>query len=275
MQYEMEFKELKRLSSNPKIMADKLPDMNDILRTHNSKVDKLDRKVLIKKIENSRLVYNRKEPILTALKRTFILANKLEDTLDAAKKFNLSRNILIQAYMKEYNEVSKFPLKKLDSFVVDKNRLKRFNMCKWSVRTIDVKDLGVWPSFGGMDRFTTSGNLLDTKEKIMDAIKNTHKFRRPIKPNLPERSLRRFVLEKKHADLIYRFYPIIVTAKGPNTRRIKMDKWARKNLGFGYEITPYDIEDGSHRAMSFAMFGIRKIKCFVGTGLVTDSPSKE
>ena len=266
----MELKELKGLKGKLDITFDNSPEMNEILDSLNTSIDNGDNKRLVKKIENSRHVYNRKEPLSTTLKRTFILANRFEDTLDAAKKFRLYRKILIQAYMREYNEVSKFSLKELDNLIVDKNRLKRLDTCKWSVETIDAKDFGVWPSFGGIDRFTTSGNLLDTKEKIIDIIKNTHKFKRPIKPNLPERSLRRFVLEKKHADLIFKFYPIIVTAKGPNTRRVKMDKWARKNLGFGYKITPFDIEDGSHRAMSFVMFGIRKIKCFVGRGLVVD-----
>ena len=269
----MELNELKGLKGKLDIPFDKSPEINEILNTLNTNIGNGDNKRLVKKIENSRLVYNRKEPLLIALKRIFILANRFEDTLDTAKKFRLDRKILIRTYMKEYNEVSNLSLKELDNFVVDKNRLKRFGTCKWSVETIDAKDLGVWPSFGGMDRFTTSGNLLDAKEKIMDLINNTHKFIWPTKSNLPERSLRRFILEKKHADLIFRFYPIIVTAKGPNTRRVKMDKWARENLGFGYEITPFDIEDGSHRAMSFVMFGIRKIKCFVGSGLITDSPS--
>lgn len=72
--------------------------------------------------------------------------------------------------------------------------------------------------------------------------------------------------------MIFKFYPIVVTAKGPDTRRIRLDSWTRENLGFGYEITKYDIDDGNHRAIAFALFGIKKIKCFVGRGLVTDRP---
>ena len=266
----MKLNQLKKLNENYDILFEEPSNMQEILNSLNNDLDKEDHKALIKKIENSRLIYNRKEPILTALKRVFLLSNKFEDTLDAAKKFKLNRKILIKAYMEEYTKVSKFPLEDLDNFVVDKNRLKRFNKCKWTVETIDAKDIGVWPSMGGMDRFTTSGNLLDTKDKIMDILNNTHKFTWPIEPNLPDRSLRRFILEKKHADLIFKFYPIIVTASGPNTRRVKYDKSCRKNFGFGYEITPFDIEDGSHRAVSFVMFGIRKIKCFVGKGLIAD-----
>lgn len=224
---------------------------------------------LVKKIENSHILYNRKESILMAVKRNFILSNKFEDTLDSAKKFKLNRSILIQAYMKEFEEVSKYTQKELDENIKDKIRLKRFNLCKWNVERIDANDLGVWPSFGGIDHFTTSGNLLDTKAKIEDLLNNTHQFTWPIKPNLPQKSIIRFILEKKHADLIYRFYPIIVTARGPNTRRVKANMRYQK-FGFNYKIAPFDIEDGNHRAVAFVMFGIRKIKCFVGRGLVTD-----
>ncbi len=253
-------------------MFDRSLNLKDILSNIYVKTKTRDHNILLRKIENSRLIYNRKEPIIISLKKAFILANKFEDTLDSIKKFKLKRELLIKSYMKEYKKVSKYSIKKLDSLIVDNNRLKRFNACKWSIETINVKDLGVWPSLGGIDQFTTCGNLLDTKEKIIDLIKNTHKFTWPIKHILPYKSLSRFILEEKHADLIFRFYPIIVTAKGPNTRRVNADRITRKKLGLGYKITPYDIEDGNHRATAFALFGIRKIKCFVGRGLVTDMP---
>lgn len=263
---------LKQLKENHGMMVNPPVNYGQFLCNIHTKINKVDHRALLRKIEKSRFIYKRKEPIIIALKKAFILANKLEDTLDSAKKFKLKRKILIQAYMEEYRKVSKYSIKKLDHFIVDKTRLKRINACKWSVETIDVKDLGVWPSFGGIDQFTTCGNLLDTKEKIIDLIKNTHKFKWPIKPNLPDKSLSRLALEEKYADFIFRFYPIIVTAKGPDTRRVQAGRLAKKQLGFGYKITPYDIEDGNHRATAFALFGIRKIKCFVGRGLVTDTP---
>lgn len=74
--------------------------------------------------------------------------------------------------MDEYKKV-KYPREKLDHFIIDKHRLKRFNLCKWSVESIDVRDLGVWSSFGGTDKFTTQGNLVDTKDKILSLIKKT------------------------------------------------------------------------------------------------------
>lgn len=268
----MKSKQLLELKMNSDLMFDRSLNLKEILSSIYAKTKSRDHKVLLRKIENSKLIYNRKETVIIALKKAFILANKFEDTLDSVKKFKLDRKLLIKAFMKEHRKVSKYSIKKLDRFIVDDNRLKRFNACKWTIETINAKDLGVWPSFGGIDPFTTCGNLLDTKDKIIDLIKNTHKFKWPIKSNLPDKSLSRLVLEEKHADLIFRFYPIIVTAKGPNTRRVNADRTTRKQLGFGYKITPYDIEDGNHRATAFALFGIKKIKCFVGRGLVTDRP---
>lgn len=225
---------------------------------------------MVKKIENSRLIYNRKEPIKVALKKTYILANMLEDTIDLSEKTKLNRAFLIEQYKAHHEVVSKYSTKKLNSLIEDKSRLKRFEKCKWTVESVDVKDLGHWPCLGGIDHFTTSGNVLSAKDKIIDLLTDGNKFEWPTKPSLPDQPLARFILEVRYADFIYKHYPIIVTAKGSNTRRVTADKVGREKFGLGYTITPYDIEDGNHRATSLTLFGLRRIRCFVGRGLVTD-----
>ncbi|MBW2974647.1 hypothetical protein KY366_02920 [Candidatus Woesearchaeota archaeon] len=229
---------------------------------------------LVERIENSGIIYNKREPPSIAVKRSFVMANKMKDKLGLDKRFDISRSLFIRAYREIYREISGYSEKELDSKIKDKTRLKRINLCSWTVRIIDTKNIGVWPAFGGIDHFTTCGNLLETGAKINDLIHKTHRFQWPKKsrPNLKENRISKLISIRKHADIIYRLFPIILTEKGLRTRRVNANEWAKENLGFGYKITQFDIEDGNHRAMSYSMFGIRKIRCFVGTGLVTDSP---
>jgi hypothetical protein len=257
---------------NKGIMLSTTVNYKEVLYNLHTRTRKTGHRALLKKIENSRIIYNRKEPIITAMKKAFILANRLEDTIDSSKKYILNRKMLLKEYMSEHMEVSAFSSKKLDGLFKDKHRRGRFNACRWTVETIDIKDLGVWPCFGGIDHFTTCGNLPCTIKRIIELIKNNGKAKWPVKPILPDKALARFILEEKHADLIYKYYPIIVTAKGPKTRRVNVDRQVRNKFGFGYKITPYDIEDGNHRATALALFGLKKLKCFVGRGLVSDRP---
>ena len=80
----------------------------------------------------------------------------------------------------------------------------------------------------------------------------------------------------QYANLLYQLFPIIITEKGENTRRVRENQNPEvKNKGISYSITEYDIEDGSNRAVVFAILGIKKVECFVGKGLQDSSPPQE
>ncbi|MBU0628521.1 MAG: hypothetical protein KKC75_04985 [Nanoarchaeota archaeon] len=270
---QQELAELKQLKERFKILISKDITWDNNLSGFNDQIEQFHRD-LVDRIENSGIIYNKREPQLIAVKRSFVMADRLKDKLGLDKCFDIDRSLFIRAYREVYREISGYSELELDREIKDKIRLKRINLCRWTVEMVDTKDMGVWPKFGSIDHFTTCGNLLETGTKINDLIHGTHKFQWPetTKPNLPEERIAKFISIRKHADIIYKLFPIILTEKGPRTRRVNANKWAKENLGFGYKVTQFDIEDGNHRAMAYSMFGIRRIRCFVGTGLTTDSP---
>ena len=72
----MKFNQLKRLKEVYDTIPKESPNANEILSNLDNDIDNNDHKALLRKIENSRIVYNQKEPIVIAMKRAFLLANK-------------------------------------------------------------------------------------------------------------------------------------------------------------------------------------------------------
>lgn len=78
-----------------------------------------------------------------------------------------------------------------------------------------------------------------------------------------KKKISKYTSIRKHADIIYRLFPIILVENGFRADYINLGGDI-KEAGIKYTKTKYDIDDGNHRAISFAMFGITEIKCFVG-----------
>lgn len=270
---QQELAELKQLKVRFRILISKDIARDNDLSGFNNQIEQFHRD-LVNRIENSGIIYNKREHASIAVKRSFVMSNRMKNTLGLDKRFDIERSLFIRVYREIYREISGYSESELDREIKDKTRLRRINLCRWAVGMVDTKNIGVWPEFGGIDHFTTCGNLLETGAKINDLIHGTHKFQWPetSKSNLPGKRIAKFISIRKHADIVYRLFPIILTEKGSRTRRVNANMWAKENLGFGYKVTQFDIEDGNHRAMAYSMFGIRKIRCFVGTGLTTDSP---
>jgi len=233
---------------------------------------------LVAKISSSELIYNKKEPLPIAVKRYHVLANEVKKKFPKYgeggvkdQHIGLSREEFVALYRKTYAEVAAFSEQRLDSLMVDMEvpgrkvlpeRLERLkNTKRWAVEVIDIKDIGVWPCFGGVDHIFTTGNLADTVKQIR---RSEHK--------LPEKISVKLQSIMSYADIIYRLFPIILTQKGRETRRIQANRYLRENNPtIRYLETKYDVMDGSHRAVAYALTGIKKIKCFVGYGLEKDT----
>ena len=237
----------------------------------------------IKKIQNSKLIYNKREDLKVAIKRNFVLANIFKDRLPVRKPglkpgndyVTIPRDEMIRLYRQCYIEVSKMSEKDLDGHIIEPNyidRWRRFGDANWDVETIDIKDMGVWPRYDSSDHFITYRNVPDTAKKIKDFILgNTHDWPSiETQPPVPEKAINKAYSIRRYADIIYRLFPIIITERGKDTRRIRINAKGMTG-GYRYEVTPYDVDDGSNRIVAFALMGIKKIKCFVGRGLDYDS----
>ena len=217
----------------------------------------------------------------------------------------LARDQFIRLYREVYVDVGKLPQERIKELVYhpenigkaqDKNRIWRFQTAKWTVKNIHIKDMGVWPAMGETDIFTTSGNLPDTAIKIFTILHGKAKeqplssrFRYPnriikgiinkmpllkvnewppkVKPHIPDDLINSIYSIRHYADIIYRLFPIIIMQRGKLTRRVIKNNETKKQFGFSYKVTKYDIDDGSHRALAFALLGIKRLKCFVGSSL--------
>jgi len=246
--------------------------------------------VVISKIGSSSLIYRKNEDIKLAMMRYFVLADQFKKALSEKLGIEeawhyvlpLPRDQFIRLYREVYPDVASFEPERVMELVYspekigkgpDKSRVWRFKNTAWTVRTIHIKNIGVWPSFGGTDNFTTSGNLPDTARKIKMILHGkVSEWPSTVKPHIPDKIIHSIYSIRHYADIIYRLFPIVLTEKGKATRRARENKKARERYGFDYSITKYDIEDGDHRAVAFALMGIKKIKCFVGVGLNSDRP---
>jgi hypothetical protein len=239
----------------------KISNLDEQLKAHHNN--------LIEKIQNSEVIHQigAGSNVRLSVKRYYVLANMVRDELDLDNVFLTDRSLLISTYRRLFEEVSTYPESKVDEIIGEwQPRLDAFNKLKWSFKKIDISQMGVWPKMGDLDSFTTSGNLPDTAKKIKAFSNNSSEFRWPDSspPNIQADKIMKFKSIIRNVDTIYKLFPIIITQSC--SRRPDENVYNGDSLGFNFEVTPYDIDDGCHRAVGFAMSGVKEVMCFVGKG---------
>ena len=237
-------------------------------------------KELVKEVKNYRFLYTSEDAVkqFLAVKRAFITANDTKNKLDLDNNFNLGRSRFIGAYRRIFAQVKEYSDDKLNREVGWHPRINLYKECKWTVETVHIRDMGVWHGAGGIQHFFTSGNLVETAKKLNYYIYGKGNVEWP--DDIPRRLFKKPSILKKdykkehkkiskynsirqHADIIYQLFPIILIENGFRAEYID-GGWDIKKAKIKYTKTKYDVDDGNHRAISFAMFGITEIKCFVG-----------
>lgn len=124
----------------------------------------------------------------------------------------------------------------------------------WELRKINLKDCGVWPKMGSLPHQATQGNLIDTVNYIKPLLKNKNRltYQTSVVLYLEEMM--------KHAEIINKYFPIIVLEDGVIRQlKLRKEKFRKK-----YKKCKYDIDDGCHRAVAFALLGKKQITAYVG-----------
>ncbi len=123
----------------------------------------------------------------------------------------------------------------------------------WELQEISLEDCGVWPGMGGLPYEFTQGNVVETAKLIQNLLDDKNKLTYKTSKVLYIEEL------KDVAVLIAKYFPIIV-----------LEDNVIRNNKFGDKKTPlhkkckYDIDDGNHRAIAYALLGIKTIPALVG-----------
>jgi hypothetical protein len=111
----------------------------------------------------------------------------------------------------------------------------------WDIDVVQLKDVGVYPRFGGFSSEVSQGSVLDTAE----AVEATSE--------LPEKVAKL----REMSDVwmtILKFLPPILVPGG-----------ILRSEERGYDVLKWTCDDGNHRLVSAAMAGAKEAVCFVGT----------
>lgn len=224
---------------------------------------------------NLRLVVKTHHVVADQFKTKLLDRPGIEPPWDSV--LTISRENFIDFYEQVYEWASKLEEKELDNLVYnpyladkgpDMSRLWRYNNAKWSIETIPLAEIGVWPRYFGVDHSLTTGNVVETAKGIEEYLESNKGD-----SMVPQKAIDKARSMVEYADLLFQLFPLIILESGENTRRVienrnpevtQLDLFRTKEK---YIITPYDTEDGAGRAVAFALSGVKEVRCLVGGGL--------
>lgn len=243
----------------------------------------------VKKIPLDDIVFNTRDNNLKlAVKTHHAFADRFKSKLDGRpgiefpwdSVLSISRKEFIDFYGQVYEWADNLKEEELDRWVYnpclpdkgpDMSRLWRYNNAAWSIETVPLKEIGVWPRYFEVDHFLTTGNVIETAKGIEEYLKSNR-----ADDMVTQKAINKAKSMIKYGDLIFQLFPLILIEAGENTRRAienKNDEVQRR--GLVYQPTKYDTEDGAGRAVDLALSGIKEARCFVGRGLQEAYPSKD
>jgi hypothetical protein len=130
----------------------------------------------------------------------------------------------------------------------DEAREQYLRYLSWSLEKIPLKDMGVYPQFGGFPLEWGHGTVLDTARALATGV--------------TEAAKRHSVLSMTDQWMtVLKFLPPILVQGGI----------LRGKHPTVYTPTKWDIDDGNHRLVAAAIGGAREAICFVGKRRSTDS----
>lgn len=129
----------------------------------------------------------------------------------------------------------------------DEVRAKYLDAQEWSIETVPLSEIGVYPKFSGFSDEKCQGNVLETAEAVQEG------------DELPEKVNKLIEMADIWSTIIKFLPPILVP--GGTVRGRHED----------YEQTKWDIDDGNHRLVAAAIAGATEAVCFVGKSSVKEA----
>lgn len=180
------------------------------------------------------------------VKRCFVAGEKGKERLQG-KTGNAFQTILAEIE-KEVLDMSEF---ELDCAITWPPRLRKYNELVWHFEECSIDDIGVWYGAGGLPADWCIGSVQDTAECVLKGLKE---IARISKYGRDKRAVNNLPAILEVVDIILNnrlLAPIVVPGgtwrPSPPCRKMKGD-----------------IDDGSLRAVAFAVKGYEKFNAYVG-----------
>ncbi|MEX0935219.1 MAG: hypothetical protein WDZ70_02755 [Candidatus Paceibacterota bacterium] len=194
--------------------------------------------------------------VLDVIKAFYIGDELLQDIFDVDQKYTKKEiEAELGGMIKKVDDISQ---RKLLGYHLD-NCLIRFDNyynSTWEKKEIPLSDCGVWPQMGELPAEATHGSVIDTADYIRPYLKDKNK--------LTLKMSRVLYIEEmmKYAEIILKYIPIIVIEDGVirQNKITSQTEVERKR----YKKCKYDIDDGNHRALAYALLGKETIPAYVG-----------
>ncbi len=170
---------------------------------------------------------------------------------------NLTKAALTKKLEKVKKQADKLTPKQLFNDPLDNYHARYDNYVNssWELKTISLADCGVWPAMGGLPKEMTYGSVTDTAQQLLPYLEDKTKLTVEVAKVLYIERL------KEYAELITEYIPLVVM-EGGVIRHMKLYKDESQKK---FKKTKYDIDDGNHRAIAYALLGKKEIVALVGT----------
>ncbi|MEX0935211.1 MAG: hypothetical protein WDZ70_02715 [Candidatus Paceibacterota bacterium] len=194
--------------------------------------------------------------VLDIIRAFYIGDELLQDIFGADQTYTEEE---IEGQLEEIiKKADKISQRKLLGYHLD-NCLIRFDNyfnSTWEKREIPLADCGAWPRMGELPAEATHGSVIDTADYIRPYLEDKNK--------LTLKMSRVLYIEEmmKYAEIILKYIPIIVIEDGvirQNKITSKTEEERKK-----YRKCKYDIDDGNHRALAYALLGKETIPAYIG-----------
>jgi hypothetical protein len=188
------------------------------------------------------------------VKRDHLLANQVER---AILKEDEPKSIIKRVYEELKEEIFCLDESELNEKIKNEVRIERYDHLRWHKETVYLKDLGVWPNMSGLDIEFCTGSVIDTAKKI--EFTRLHGYKKRIS----KKGLDKLLSIQENIKTIQPKFPLIVIPSG-EIREKDYEKYTRKKGEPKCKTFLHDIEDGSNRAVAYALAGQNTTPAYVG-----------
>lgn len=187
------------------------------------------------------------------VKRAFVVSDFISVKKDRRKHLTvISENLFRRKLENAKKKVLRLKVSQLDRLIKNewKKRLKAYDNSQWYIGVVSSNEIGVWKKAGGLPLSWTNGSLIQTSRKVEYALSHNPKLLKKRSrysiPNILKTNVHLLQKEK---------YLLPIVFKGGTGTK------GRKGLK---RKTKYDIDDGCMRSIALTIYGLKKLKVYIG-----------